>query len=59
MQPVVLWQVVAEQWAQQQQQQLPDLPPFKLGFHSIPSLPQLHLHVISQVNATNAWLRTG
>ena len=23
--------------------------PFKMGFHSIPSMKQLHLHVISQV----------
>ena len=23
--------------------------PFKMGFHSIPSMKQLHMHVISQV----------
>ncbi|KAK9793191.1 hypothetical protein WJX73_010586 [Symbiochloris irregularis] len=38
----------AMQWVQQQQAEHPDLPPFRMGFHSVPSLPQLHMHVISQ-----------
>ena len=35
--------------------------PFRMGFHSIPSMKQLHMHVISQVSAimqdvTHLWL---
>jgi len=35
------------QWAEEQRSQHPELPGFKMGFHTIPSMRQLHLHVIS------------
>ena len=41
-------QAVADKWASEQAG-VAGVGPFKLGFHSIPSMRQLHLHVISQV----------
>ncbi|KAK9830245.1 hypothetical protein WJX72_010530 [[Myrmecia] bisecta] len=41
-------QDVGERWAAEQKAANPALEPFKLGFHAIPSMRQLHLHVISQ-----------
>ena len=47
-------QMAAEEYIQKMQRLLADNPArcpgaFKVGFHSIPSMLQLHLHVISQV----------
>jgi len=41
-------QEAAESWVKSQGQSLQNC---KMGFHSIPSMRQLHLHVISQVNS--------
>ena len=41
-------QAVADRWASEQAG-VAGVGPFKLGFHSVPSMRQLHLHVISQV----------
>ena len=43
-----LSQAVGEQWIQQELEKDAGAV-FKMGFHSIPSMHQLHLHVISQV----------
>ena len=32
---------------------------FKMGFHSIPSMTQLHMHVISQVSKAAAAVKAG
>ena len=39
---------VGSRWAAEQAAADASLPAFKFGFHSIPSMRQLHLHVISQ-----------
>lgn len=44
------------QWVQRQQTQHPDLPPFKMGFHGVPSLLQLHMHVISQASRSAVFI---
>jgi aprataxin len=38
---------VGAAWAAAQRAADPSLPPFRLGFHSAPSMRALHLHVIS------------
>jgi hypothetical protein len=50
-------QVAATQWAATKYICGRPLPTFRMGFHAMPSVPQLHLHVISQVrsNAVPAW----
>ncbi|KAG2495217.1 hypothetical protein HYH03_006823 [Edaphochlamys debaryana] len=39
---------VAEDWVRKQKAQDPEAVAFKLGFHAVPSMAQLHLHVVSQ-----------
>eukprot|EP00884_Botryococcus_braunii_P013102 jgi/Botrbrau1/21793/Bobra.0190s0018.1 len=41
-------QEVGMAWAQQQREEQPDLQYFRLGFHAVPTLRRIHLHVISQ-----------
>ena len=40
---------MAERWIAEQMHQDHALQSWQLGFHSIPSMRQLHMHVISQV----------
>ena len=40
----------ARMWVEGKRRNDPSLPPVRLGFHSLPSLRQLHLHIISQVS---------
>jgi hypothetical protein len=44
-------QVAAMQWAETKYICGRPLPTFRMGFHAMPSVPQLHLHVISQVRS--------
>ena len=46
-------QDVGLEWAGRKCIELHDL---KMGFHAIPSLPQLHLHAISQVGGPILWM---
>ncbi|GFR50688.1 hypothetical protein Agub_g12940 [Astrephomene gubernaculifera] len=39
---------VAEEWVRDQRKQDPETAAFKLGFHAVPSMCQLHMHVVSQ-----------
>ncbi|KAG2449967.1 hypothetical protein HYH02_000071 [Chlamydomonas schloesseri] len=39
---------VAQAWVAKRREQVPGAAAFKLGFHAVPSMCQLHLHVISQ-----------
>ena len=42
-------QSVGERWVQELRGQEAGVQSFQMGFHSIPSMRQLHLHLISQV----------
>ncbi len=44
-------QTVAKTFVAQQRQGNSGAVPFRLGFHAVPSMRQLHLHVIAQVHA--------
>ncbi|KAG2429067.1 hypothetical protein HXX76_011307 [Chlamydomonas incerta] len=39
---------VTQDWIAKRREQVPGTAAFKLGFHAVPSMCQLHLHVISQ-----------
>ena len=46
----VMHQEGAQKWVEGERKKDPSLAPVRLGFHCLPSMRQLHLHIISQVS---------